>query len=43
MLLWIVMDFASGSVLANLFMGFVKKKMTKIVSERKSDFMQKIC
>ena len=36
------MDFASGSVLASVFMGFVKK-MTRIVSARKSDFMQKIC
>ena len=38
MSLWVVMD----SVLANVFMGFMKK-MTKIVLTRKSDFMQKIC
>ena len=42
MSLWIVIDSASGSVLANVFMGFVKN-MTKIVLARKSDFMQKIC
>ena len=37
------MDSASDFVLANVFMGFVKKKMTKVISVRKSDFMQKIC